>query len=172
MVEPRRPNPPRVEDAPGALESALNNPDDVPAVVEGLGEDFNFRAAATKMMDSTIVIYTSQAEEAVKTLRSISTEAAEAGAEILAKMSELGQMVAGGRLSPESAQRALGHYAEALKLIGRKLQNKTKVEAYKRAQAALATAKDVLYTGLRVALQIGKAAALSYIGKIPTPPTA
>ncbi len=154
------------------LADALIDPEDVPEVVAGLGEDHNFRVAATKLMEGTIAIYTSQAAEAVRVLSSIGVDAAKEGTKILTKMIEIGQMVASGRLSSESAQRALGHYAEALKLIGRKLQNKTKVEAYKRAQAALATAKGVLYSGLQVALQLGKDAALSYIGKFPTPPTA
>lgn len=159
-----------VDAALNPLQAFLSDPDDVPDAID-LGEDHNFRHAAGQLLAASVDIYAKQAVDTIRALREISVEATEEGSKILQKMAEVGQLVADGRISTDSGQRAIGHYTEALKLIGRKIENRAKVEAYKRAMAALSTAKSVLYTGLQVALQLGKQAALAYIGKIPTPPT-
>lgn len=151
-----------------ALSDALRDPSDVPGVAEIVGDDFNFRHAASNYLAHAISLYSHQASEAISSLSQIGVDVSQRGAEVLAKMSEVASLVAQGKLSPESGERAVALYAETLRLVGEAAKNKAKVEAYKRAQRAMNTAKSLLFTGLRVALMVGTQGATAWLGNLPT----
>lgn len=157
--------------AEDVLPGSLRDPFDVPEAVP-LGEDHNFRTAATALIDSSVKIFESQAAEAIRALTEIGVESTQRGTKVLTQMMDVSKLVANGRLSVDSAQNAMRNLTEALKLEGRRAENAAKVEAYQRSQAALATAKSVLFAGLQVALQMGAPAVSAYLNKLPPPPTA
>lgn len=147
----------------GQVVGALGNPTPIPLA---LGENPDFKTAAQALISQAVLLYKHQAAEAITHLSKIGAEAAEKGTDILARMAGLGQKVAEGNLPVAIADRAMDNYLEALKLVGMAAENATKVEAMKRAQAALATAKSLLVTGLQVALQIGQRLAMAYLGAL------
>lgn len=150
------------------LDAALQDAADVPLPAEPL-ESFDLATAGEDLMRSVAVLFEAHTAKAGAALAFLGEDVVRETTKITNKMLEIGDMVAEHRLSPESAERALGHYMAALKLQAERAENQAKAIAYDRARESLMTAKSLLFAGLRVALSVGSQAATGYIGSIQPP---
>lgn len=136
--------------------------------------DISESGRADRSLDMTMRYATGllkeQARVAIASLAAASKEAAEQGSEILSQITQVGQMVAAGQLRHEDGEIAVDNFMEALELIGKRLENEAKVQAYERGQALLASAKSVAFSLLKAGVQISTAKAEGWIsGLVLTP---
>lgn len=81
-------------------------------------------------------------------------ENAKAASVVITKMAELVTKVLEGKISAETAELSLNNYMHAIRLYGSSIENKAKVEAFKRGQDLLEATKKVLFSTIRLGIKV------------------
>lgn len=107
--------------------------------------------------------------ESVRQMAKASPLAAEAAAQIICKLEEVSQSVINGDLDIESAKISTNNYMHALDMVRAGFDNEQQVEAYLQAKTSLAISKALIFTALKIGLDVyapGSSTLLEGVGKL------